>query len=1187
MNKLFTKIVGAALALTMAIGVGVAVASIGKTVEEVRAAEAGPDSDGYYYDTFTSGTFSTDHITWSMASGNVTLTQYKGTSGTAVNSSYATAARVYKGHYLAFEASGDYKIHKIEITVDGTYYGNSMTAGTAVSSNTVTNNTTAVDRTWTTTSGGTHVISSVSSDGLSAIYIQNVASTNVQLRWTSGGVKVFYTKGGGSDPVSVTGVSLNKNSTTINVGDTETLTATVSPNDATNKSVTWKSYSDSACTTESNAVASVSSGGLVTGVSAGTAYIQVKTADGNFTAKCTVTVTTPSYTDTYNLDGETRAVMASGGAYIPKTIGTSGRASVTTSSSDAALFLFEIVGNDQFTLKLTNGTNSGKYLTCTASTGGSSVTKVDTSAMNWTVETEDGDIHLKDTNSHYLAAYGTTDWRMYANTANGDPILSFPTISTDPAITEVSLTGSPAASSSIGGGNHWGMTATVTAINDDGESLSRNVNWTVSPAGAVTFSKNPSASGEEITVTAVNTANNNVVITASSAATGFTTVHADSNSFNIIKSYNVSSVSLSATTAGGPTYDANGASSFVVGFTTAVNYSGDAGTSKVNITVSPTAGVSGYGDNVTAGNFNLTFTKNGTYTVTSTSVENNEKTANTSVTINNIVVPGYELVNSTGSLRNGAHLVIHSTGTTYKMIMTTQGSGYRNVASYTVSNDFIPTADLPANTELITLVKSGVNWELKTSDNKYLALNTNGNNLYTLDDPDTTNNYTEWSISFSGNDALINSVAFPARYIELNGGSNRFACYTGTSQKPQLYVLVENTPYFSISDSHVYLGTRGTHTLSLSAHNGASDTVTWSTSDSAVASIPNNSTGTSVVVTGKSVGTATITATFGHPATYEALTCEIQVLALNPYVNLGVTTFTKTSSKTNGSWAGTYLIGDQSAKTILDGSLSPLPGAGSNFVTLDTLGDSVSATHEMISKSFTIAETETSGVYTIRSNSYFYIGNTSAGNNNMDTSIGTAYEVTISDAGVISMNSTTLAYNSGSGSTYRFYKDSSLSATIRAVALWRADGEVREITNTLAAWYDNAKANDYLVCNESGSGSDIDWDNLYDSAIDDLTSDDLDTLKRMSSKSAEDNGNYLEDFISDYDYLVQFKSYDDFLDRFAEGGAMYGTARVVPNSLLNAIGENTNTVAIIVVISMVSVTAIGGYFFLKKRREQN
>ena len=40
--------------------------------------------------------------------------------------------------------------------------------------------------------------------------------------------------------VSVTGVTLNKTSTSIQVGGTETLTATVLPEDATNQNVTWK-----------------------------------------------------------------------------------------------------------------------------------------------------------------------------------------------------------------------------------------------------------------------------------------------------------------------------------------------------------------------------------------------------------------------------------------------------------------------------------------------------------------------------------------------------------------------------------------------------------------------------------------------------------------------------------------------------------------------------------------------------------------------------------------------------------------------------------------------------------------------------------------------------------------------------------------------------------------------------------
>ena len=82
-------------------------------------------------------------------------------------------------------------------------------------------------------------------------------------------------------PVAVTGVTLNKNNTTIYTGRTETLTATIQPADATNKAVTW--------TSDNTGVATVNNG-VVTGVSIGSATITAKTADGGFTATCTVTV---------------------------------------------------------------------------------------------------------------------------------------------------------------------------------------------------------------------------------------------------------------------------------------------------------------------------------------------------------------------------------------------------------------------------------------------------------------------------------------------------------------------------------------------------------------------------------------------------------------------------------------------------------------------------------------------------------------------------------------------------------------------------------------------------------------------------------------------------------------------------------------------------------------------------------
>jgi uncharacterized protein YjdB len=90
---------------------------------------------------------------------------------------------------------------------------------------------------------------------------------------------------------------LNKNTATITVGGKETLIATVAPANATNKSVSWRSNDET--------VATVSSSGEVTAVSAGNATITVATADGNRTAICVVTVTTIKFpvAEDYEIEG--------------------------------------------------------------------------------------------------------------------------------------------------------------------------------------------------------------------------------------------------------------------------------------------------------------------------------------------------------------------------------------------------------------------------------------------------------------------------------------------------------------------------------------------------------------------------------------------------------------------------------------------------------------------------------------------------------------------------------------------------------------------------------------------------------------------------------------------------------------------------------------------------------------------
>jgi len=117
----------------------------------------------------------------------------------------------------------------------------------------------------------------MASGGVYQYTISNVSSDHTIVVTGSGGT------------IDVTGVSLDKNTDSIEIGETSLLTATITPSNATDKSVSWSSSNTS--------VATVNSSGLVTAVAQGTAIITVVTTDGGFTDTCTITVTQPVTVD--------------------------------------------------------------------------------------------------------------------------------------------------------------------------------------------------------------------------------------------------------------------------------------------------------------------------------------------------------------------------------------------------------------------------------------------------------------------------------------------------------------------------------------------------------------------------------------------------------------------------------------------------------------------------------------------------------------------------------------------------------------------------------------------------------------------------------------------------------------------------------------------------------------------------
>ena len=82
--------------------------------------------------------------------------------------------------------------------------------------------------------------------------------------------------------VRVTGVEVDKRSVVLEEGESEVITATVLPENATNKTFTWESTDAS--------IATVDNSGKVTGVKAGETSVIVTTADGPCRVVCEVLV---------------------------------------------------------------------------------------------------------------------------------------------------------------------------------------------------------------------------------------------------------------------------------------------------------------------------------------------------------------------------------------------------------------------------------------------------------------------------------------------------------------------------------------------------------------------------------------------------------------------------------------------------------------------------------------------------------------------------------------------------------------------------------------------------------------------------------------------------------------------------------------------------------------------------------
>lgn len=200
---------------------------------------------------------------------------------------------------------------------------------------------------------------------------------------------VTFTAAVGDARMSVTGIELNKTTTTIGVGSTETLSVeNVTPYNATDKSVTWSSGNTAVATVNATT-------GEVTAVAAGKATITATANDGSgVTATCTVTVIIPVTSVTIN-KAPTEALFVNSTGTLTATVlpNNATDKTVTWSSSDPDYVSIN-AETGEYTIMGTKGYGSA---TITATAGDKTATCTITGKVTYTSLSAGTVLHVGDT----------------------------------------------------------------------------------------------------------------------------------------------------------------------------------------------------------------------------------------------------------------------------------------------------------------------------------------------------------------------------------------------------------------------------------------------------------------------------------------------------------------------------------------------------------------------------------------------------------------------------------------------------------------------------------------------------------------------------------------------------------------------------------------------------------------------
>ncbi len=361
---------------------------------------------------------------------------------------------------------------------------------------------------------------------------------------------------------------------------------------------------------------------------------------------------------------------------------------------------------------------------------------------------------------------------------------------------------------------------------------------------------------------------------------------------------------------------------------------------------------------------------------------------------------------------------------TYYRFYTSIGS-YVPYYIYKLPSGTTPTPTITLNKTTASIAVNG------TTSITATAANGTGNVTWT-----TSNSSVATLNTTTGNSVTVTGKAAGTSTITASYSGKTATCtVTVTAATPIVNSVTVAPKTLSLNLTN---STTGQLNATVSVSNGASQEVTWSSSNTSVATVSSSG-----LVTAKATGTATITAT-STVDTSKKDTCSVTVSSGSTTTESEYQKVTTASDLTSGQ----YLIVYEAGNVAFNGGLSSLD-AVSNTI-------SVSISDSKIAKSSTTEAAEftvdmSSG--TILSASNKYVGNASDSNGltSSDTALTNTISLNGTDVDVVSSGGAYLRYNANDGQTrFRYYKSASYTGQ-KAIQFYKLSGSVSAKTLTSIA----------------------------------------------------------------------------------------------------------------------------------------